>query len=233
MPHQCTHCGEIYPDAAQELLAGCKCGSKFFYYIRQEKLDELNRIKSEEILGTIEELNRSDKTQIEKDIREITGLSEEPNKPVILDLESVRVISPGKFEIDIINLFSKKRPIIYKLEEGKYIIDLTSTDKTKTEEIDKKIRNAEINKEEMFKAKKEKIKADKDNPSNKVTLNGGFSIYPTPNKSDTIKGIGYKEKIKGENKEKIEEKSEEVKEEKKEEKPKEFEEEIKEGEKEN
>ncbi len=156
MPHQCTRCGEIYPDASKELLAGCKCGSKFFYYIRQEKLDELNRIKSEEILGTIEELNRSDKTQIEKDIREITGLTEEPDKPVILDLESVRVISPGKFEIDIINLFSKRRPIIYKLEEGKYIIDLTSTYKTKKEEIDKKIRNPEINKEEMVSAKKEK-----------------------------------------------------------------------------
>ncbi len=30
-----------------------------------------------------------------------------------------------------------------------------------------------------------------DNPPNKVTLNRGFSIYLTPNKSDTIKGIGY------------------------------------------
>ncbi len=30
-----------------------------------------------------------------------------------------------------------------------------------------------------------------DNPPNKVTLNRGFSIYPTPNKGDTIKGIEY------------------------------------------
>lgn len=148
MPHQCTRCGEIYPDAAQELLAGCKCGSKFFYYIRQERLDELNRINSEEIQDKLTELARADKVQIEKDIREITGLSEEPEKPVILDLESIKVISPGKFEIDLINLFSKKRPIIYKLGEGKYIIDLTSTYKTNKEEIDKKIRNPELDKEE-------------------------------------------------------------------------------------
>ncbi len=32
----------------------------------------------------------------------------------------------------------------------------------------------------------------KDNPHNKVTLSRGFSIYPTPNRSDTVKGIGYK-----------------------------------------
>ena len=145
MPHQCTRCGEIYPDAAQELLAGCKCGSKFFYYIRQERLDELNRINNPEMQDTLVELEKADQVQIEKDIREITGLSNEPEKPVVLDLESVRVLSPGKFEIDIVNLFSKKRPVIYKLEEGKYIIDLTSTYKAKKEEIDKKIRNPDEN----------------------------------------------------------------------------------------
>jgi len=154
MPHQCTHCGEIYPDAAPELLAGCKCGAKFFYYIRQDKLDELNRINSEEIQDTIAELDRADKTQIEKDIREITGLEDEPDKPVVLDLESVRVLSPGKFEIDIVNLFSKKRPVIYKLEEGKYIIDLTSTYKVNSDEINKKIRNPEVMMGERVKEKK-------------------------------------------------------------------------------
>jgi hypothetical protein len=158
MPHQCTHCGEIYPDAAQELLAGCKCGSKFFYYIKQERLDELNRINNQEIQDTIKELARADKVQIEKDIREIIGMDEEPDKPVILDLESVRVLSPGKFEIDIVNLFSKKRPIIYRLEEGKYIIDLTSTYKTSQEDINKKIRNPEINKEEILDKKEESSK---------------------------------------------------------------------------
>lgn len=148
LPHQCVHCGEIYPDASKELLEGCACGSKFFYYIRQEKVDELNRINNDEIQETIEELNKSDKVQIEKDIRDITGMTEEPEKPVILDVESVRVLSPGKFEIDLVNLFSKKRPVIYKLGEGKYIIDLASTMKAKKEEIDKKIRDPGIIKQE-------------------------------------------------------------------------------------
>ena len=83
MPHQCTKCGEIFPDAAKELLAGCTCGSKFFYYIRQERLDELNKINNSEIQDTLTELARADKVQIEKDIRDITGMAEEPDKPVI------------------------------------------------------------------------------------------------------------------------------------------------------
>jgi len=139
MPHQCTHCEKTYPDAAEELLKGCNCGSKFFYYIRQEKLDELNRLKDEVVQEKIVELDKADKVQIEKDIRDMTGLDEKPDEPVILDLESVRVIGPGKFEIDVANLFSKKRPLIYKLEEGKYIIDLASSLKVGSD-IDKEVK---------------------------------------------------------------------------------------------
>ncbi len=123
MPHQCTKCGEMYPDASEELLKGCKCGSRFFYYIRQDKYDSLR----EEYKKKIVELEKADKEQIEKDIRELTGLDKKPDKPVVLDLESVRVLEPGKFEIDLINLFAKSRPLIYKLEEGKYVIDLENS----------------------------------------------------------------------------------------------------------
>jgi len=141
MPHQCTKCSKIFPDASEELLKGCTCGSKFFYYIKQEKADELDKLRSGEIQEVISELDKADKNQIEKDIREITGLEDEPETPVILDLESVKIIRPGKFEIDIVNLFSKKRPLIYKLEEGKYVIDLSNSFNVDKEDIDKKIRN--------------------------------------------------------------------------------------------
>jgi predicted nucleic acid-binding Zn-ribbon protein len=139
MPHQCTKCGKIHSDAAKEILAGCSCGSRFFYYIRQEKADEIEKGVHNEVKEAIVELEKADKDQIEKDIRDITGLEDKPDEPVILDLESVKVIRPGKFEIDIVNLFNKKRPLIYKLEEGKYIIDLSATLKANTEEINKKI----------------------------------------------------------------------------------------------
>ena len=72
------------------------------------------------------EIPEAQKENIEKDIREMAGITDE-DTPVILDLESVRVVGDGKFEIDLVNVFNKKRPLIYKLEEGKYIIDLAST----------------------------------------------------------------------------------------------------------
>ena len=120
MPHQCVHCSKIYPDAAAELLSGCICGSHFFFYIRADQQERLNNKE------LFQELNEEDKEKIESDVREIMGIENE-EIPIILDLESVRILGPGKFEIDIVNLFSKKRPLIYKLEEGKYIIDLASS----------------------------------------------------------------------------------------------------------
>ena len=89
------------------------------------------------------ELEEIDKKQVEHDVREMIGLEEDQEAPVILDLESIRVTGRGKFEIDLVNLFSKKRPLIYKLEEGKYIIDLASTIRIPMDEIKKKIRKPE------------------------------------------------------------------------------------------
>lgn len=119
MPHQCVHCGKMYPAGSKELLQGCSsCGSHFFFYVRE---DQLKRILEDPI-----EIPMEDKKRVEKEIREIAGIMEE-DTPVILDIESVRVTGTGKFEIDLVNLFNKKRPLIYKIEEGKYIIDLAST----------------------------------------------------------------------------------------------------------
>ena len=145
MPHQCVHCGKVYPDAAKELLLGCGgCGSHFFYFIKKEYYDKLNKKVEDEIIldiqGKISEIDKLDKIKIEKDVRDIIGISEKEDIPVILDLESIRILSPGKFEIDVVNLFNKKRPLIYKLEEGKYIIDLASTLKLNTKQLEKGIK---------------------------------------------------------------------------------------------
>lgn len=128
MPHQCVHCSEIYPIGSKELIEGCsKCKGHFFFYIRD---DQLNKIKEQPI-----EIPQEEKKNIEKDIRDMAGITDE-NAPVILDIESVRVLKEGKFEIDVVNLFKKGRPLIYKLEEGKYIIDLSSIKPMKKSEED-------------------------------------------------------------------------------------------------
>jgi predicted nucleic acid-binding Zn-ribbon protein len=120
---------------SKELLEGCsKCGNHFFFYIKDEQLE---KIKESPI-----EIPQEDKKQVEKDIREMAGITEE-DTPVILDIESVRVAGSGKFEIDLANLFKRNLPLVYKLEEGKYIIDLATTLKQDAREL------KEIKKEEF------------------------------------------------------------------------------------
>ncbi len=134
MPHQCVKCSHIIPVGSKELLEGCsKCGGHFFFYIRDE---QLQKIKETPI-----EIPKEDKEIIEKDIREMAGIVDD-DAPVILDFESVRVTGSGKFEIDIVNLFNKNRPLIYKLDEGKYIIDLASTLNQNVKNLDE-IKNPE------------------------------------------------------------------------------------------
>ena len=119
MPHQCVKCSRIIPAGSRELLDGCaECKSHFFFYIRDEQIKEMK--------DKIIEIPAEEKKQVENDIREIVGITDQ-QAPVILDIESIRVTGEGKFELDIVKLFKKGRPLIYKLEEGKYIIDLAST----------------------------------------------------------------------------------------------------------
>jgi uncharacterized protein len=115
MPHQCVRCGTFYSDGAEEILKGCQCGARAFFYIKKNKLRQAKKITKE--------LSSAQKEEIEKSVQEIAGVQED-NSPVVLDFEAINIVGPGKFEIDLVNLFNKDNPVVYKLEEGKYIIDL-------------------------------------------------------------------------------------------------------------
>ena len=118
MPNQCVKCGTLYGDASNELLKGCtKCGGKFFFFVKKDALEKIKQL-------TVN-LTKDERNEIEQDIFELTGL-EKVDQPVILDIESIRILKPGQYEIDLVDLFRGK-PVVYKLEEGKYIIDLAST----------------------------------------------------------------------------------------------------------
>lgn len=120
MPHQCVRCSTLYADGAQEILSGCKCGGKLFFYIKKSQLEKIQKA-SEEM-----KLSDDDKQQIEKDVRELVGDKLGEDEPVILDIESIRVKKPGQYEIDLVHLF-KGDPLVFKLEEGKYMIDVIET----------------------------------------------------------------------------------------------------------
>jgi predicted nucleic acid-binding Zn-ribbon protein len=109
----------VYEDMAVEVLEGCSnCRSKFFFYIKEEKLKEIEKSGEKE-----PELTSTEKKQMEKDVREITGIKDE-DIPVFLDFESVKIVKSGKYLLDLQKLFATDKPRVYKLEDGKYIIDL-------------------------------------------------------------------------------------------------------------
>jgi uncharacterized protein len=118
MPHQCVRCGKLYKDASSELLKGCSdCSGKFFFFI-SDKAFKKNK--------ELPKLEKEEREQIEEDVMDIVQSKLDKDKPVILDIESINILKPGKYELDIVDLF-KGKPLVYKLEEGKYVIDLIST----------------------------------------------------------------------------------------------------------
>ncbi|MCK5107559.1 MAG: hypothetical protein KAQ83_02435 [Nanoarchaeota archaeon] len=117
MPHQCVRCGSVYEDGAQEILKGCKCEGKLFFYIKKERLQEAEDIAN---------LSKKEKKEIEKDILGMVGADSKIDKPIVLDLEAIKIKKPGQYELDLVRLF-KREPLIFKLEEGKYVIDLPET----------------------------------------------------------------------------------------------------------
>lgn len=121
MPHECVKCGEVYGDAAKEILSGCKCGSRFFFYIRQEKYEKLKQ-RSKEVRSI---LGKQEVQEMERDVRALLPKKFKPDETVVLDIETIRMTKPGKYEIDVMELFRGK-PIIIKIAEGKYLIDLES-----------------------------------------------------------------------------------------------------------
>jgi len=118
MPHQCVRCGKLYPDGSNELLQGCSCGGRFFFYMRTKDIEKAKEL-------TVD-LTTEDKERIEKDVLDIVGDTFDETQPVILDVESIRVLKPGQYEIDLVDLF-KGEPLVYKLEDGKYVVDLLGT----------------------------------------------------------------------------------------------------------
>jgi len=120
MPHQCVRCNTFYEDGSEEILKGCSCGGKLFFYIKKEKLKQAREIAKEV------NLSEDEKVQMEKDVFELVGSKIDEEEPIVLDLESIRITKPGKYELDLVHLF-KGDPLIFKLEEGKYMIDLVET----------------------------------------------------------------------------------------------------------
>jgi len=120
MPHQCVRCGILYGNSDAQVLKGCTCGAKLFFYVKKDAIERAKKIQKE--------LTVDEREQIAKDAIELVGsqADEKVDEPIVLDFEAINISTPGKYEIDLVHLLSGQ-PVIYKMEDGKYMIDIASS----------------------------------------------------------------------------------------------------------
>ncbi len=96
MAHRCTKCGKLYPSGDMRVLSGCECGNNKFLYVPDEKRE---------------------KVEVEQEIKkEFTRMG----------IESVRILSPGRYEINLEKLLEGEGIVIALQEDGRYVIHLPS-----------------------------------------------------------------------------------------------------------
>lgn len=142
MPHKCTRCGSIFIDGASVILSGCpSCGWNKFLYVKDEELEEPvteeSEIKDEHTV--IDETSSSEKADeaspdksSEPIIREIDDmLGIEKKKPSVAEeegerVESVRILGPGSYELNLDSLLDRKEIVMAIKEDGTYALHLGS-----------------------------------------------------------------------------------------------------------
>jgi len=115
MPHKCTKCEEIFRSGDKRILSGCpKCGWNKFLFISEEAAKaELFEKNEEEISAEFD--------KIEKKLRQET-IPEESDENDEDRVESVRILGPGMYELNIKTLLERKEIVMALKEEGKYVI---------------------------------------------------------------------------------------------------------------
>ena len=129
MPHKCTRCENIFRDGAAIILNGCpKCGWNKFLYVR----DELAADQP----GAPKDVIPPAATQFIKEVDELLGnkpapvvkvSKEEKKKDEIGErVESVRILSPGQYELNLDSIMKRDEIVMALKEDGTYIVHLPS-----------------------------------------------------------------------------------------------------------
>ncbi len=123
MPHKCTQCGREFEDGSTRILKGCpSCGGKKFLYIREaERHDDVLKEK------TIDEIARD----TGEDVLEVKRDRRKEEIEVFERIESIRILGPGSYELNIEKLARSDEVVVGLEKEGKYVVDILSMAKKK------------------------------------------------------------------------------------------------------
>lgn len=136
MPHECTGCGRQFDDGSKKMLTGCPdCGGKKFQF-RPAGPNELPHedaaqaaARSDVVDG--EFLAESSPTDLPPDLEETEDPPERTPKDLAelreeLDdqFESIKIVEPGQYELNLMELYDRETYIISLQEDGRYVIDV-------------------------------------------------------------------------------------------------------------
>jgi predicted nucleic acid-binding Zn-ribbon protein len=142
MPHKCTRCESIFKDGAAIILNGCpKCGWNKFLYVRDETPSpEVLKSNAPASTGQIS----PEASNFIKEVDEILGIQDEPKQHELIKeqkvetpkeignrVESIRIVSPGQYELNLESLLERKEIVMALKEDGTYIVHLPSVFKQK------------------------------------------------------------------------------------------------------
>ena len=113
MVHICAGCGKVYPDSSEEILKGCSCGGKKFYFERPEA----RRRAAHPSIPAVEP-------------EPVPPPCAEPVTETEADrfdrVESIRIIAPGTYELNIEKMARSDERVVGLGTEGSYALDLLS-----------------------------------------------------------------------------------------------------------
>ncbi len=132
MPHKCTRCESIFKDGAAIILNGCpKCGWNKFLYVKDERTAEKMEIPAGSIPPAA--------SKFIKEVDDILGNKPAPAQPELKGtkvetkpeeigsrVESVRILSPGSYELNLESLLDREEIVMALKEDGTYIVHLPS-----------------------------------------------------------------------------------------------------------
>ncbi len=133
MPHRCTRCGTIFEDGDTVVLSGCpNCGWNKFLYVKKESEDSENqerRALEEQKLDLESSLDEVVRNIDEALASEQENRNQEPEAERNTDeerVESVRILGPGSYELNLDSLLERRELVMAIREEGSYALHLPS-----------------------------------------------------------------------------------------------------------
>lgn len=139
MPHKCTRCENVFEDGAAVILDGCpNCGWNKFLYVGE--MPSAPSVKDEDTdIHIIDETKKPTEDGAEsghkpaekfiREIDEILGIDHQERSVTEDDgerVESVRILGPGSYELNLDSLLGRKEIIMAIKQDGTYAVDLAS-----------------------------------------------------------------------------------------------------------